>query len=298
LACVSNGGNQTGIKNFQFVPVTRTVRERFLSLKWNVKRLAVLAGISIAMGPLACAQSAATASSDSKTTPATGASAPASAPALTADQILENYIKAIGGRENWKKLTTRISTGTIDVPAMNLSGLVTVREKAPNRSIFTVNFNGAVFQQGFDGTIGWSNDPQNGLREQAGEELAETKRDSDFYHPLDLKQMYSKITLTGTDKIDDRDAYIVEASSADLGTDKIYFDTQNGLVLRIVGQHHTMDGPATFTEDFSDFREVDGIKLPYTVHQESPSSTFTIKFTEIRHNEAIEDAAFAKPAAH
>jgi hypothetical protein len=298
LACVSNGGNQTGIKNFQFVPVTRTVRERFLSLKWNVKRLAVLAGISIAMGPLACAQSAASASSDSKATPATGASAPASAPALTADQILENYIKAIGGRENWKKLTTRISTGTIDVPAMNLSGLVTVREKAPNRSIFTVNFNGAVFQQGFDGAIGWSNDPQNGLREQAGEELAETKRDSDFYHPLDLKQMYSKITLTGTDKIDDRDAYIVEASSADLGTDKIYFDTQNGLVLRIVGQHHTMDGPATFTEDFSDFREVDGIKLPYTVHQESPSSTFTIKFTEIRHNEAIEDAAFAKPAAH
>jgi hypothetical protein len=298
LACVSNGGNQTGIKNFQFVSVTRTVRERFLSLKWNVKRLAVLAGISIVMGPLACAQSAASASSDSKTTPATGASAPASAPTLTADQILENYIKAIGGRENWKKLTTRISTGTIDVPAMNLSGLVTVREKAPNRSIFTVNFNGAVFQQGFDGTIGWSNDPQNGLREQAGEELAETKRDSDFYHPLDLKQMYSKITLTGTDKIGDRDAYIVEASSADLGTDKIYFDTQNGLVLRIVGQHHTMDGPATFTEDFSDFREVDGIKLPYTVHQESPSSTFTIKFTEIRHNEAIEDAAFAKPAAH
>jgi zinc protease len=297
LAFVSNGGNQTGIKNFQFVPVTRTVRERWLSLKWNVNRLAVLTAISFVLGPLAWAQSATSKSSDPNATPAASVSAPA-APALTADQILENYIKAIGGRENWKKLTTRISTGTIDGPAMNLSGLVTVREKAPNRSIFTVNFNGAVFQQGFDGTIGWSNDPQNGLREQTGEELAETKRDSDFYHPLDLKQMYSKITVAGTDKIDDRDAYVVEASSGDLGTDKIYFDAQNGLVLRIVGQHHTLDGPATFTEDFSDFREVDGIKLPYTVRQESPSSTFTIKFTEIRHNEAIEDASFAKPAAH
>jgi zinc protease len=297
LAFVSKGGNQTGIKNFQFVPVTRTVRERWLSLKWNANRLAVLTAISFVLGPLAWAQSATSKSSDPNATPAASVSAP-TAPALTADQILENYIKAIGGRENWKKLTTRISTGTIDVPAMNLSGLVTVREKAPNRSIFTVNFNGAVFQQGFDGTIGWSNDPQNGLREQTGEELAETKRDSDFYHPLDLKQMYSKITVAGTDKIDDRDAYVVEASSGDLGTDKIYFDAQNGLVLRIVGQHHTLDGPATFTEDFSDFREVDGIKLPYTVRQESPSSTFTIKFTEIRHNEAIEDASFAKPAAH
>ena len=277
--------------------MTRTVRERWLSLKWNANRLAVLTAISFVLGPLAWAQSATSKSSDPNATPAASVSAP-TAPALTADQILENYIKAIGGRENWKKLTTRISTGTIDVPAMNLSGLVTVREKAPNRSIFTVNFNGAVFQQGFDGTIGWSNDPQNGLREQTGEELAETKRDSDFYHPLDLKQMYSKITVAGTDKIDDRDAYVVEASSGDLGTDKIYFDAQNGLVLRIVGQHHTLDGPATFTEDFSDFREVDGIKLPYTVRQESPSSTFTIKFTEIRHNEAIEDASFAKPAAH
>ena len=293
----SSGGNQTGIKNFQVVSVTRTVRERWLSLKWKVKRLAVLTSISMVLGSLACAQSGTSASSDPKATSAVGAVVPA-APVLTADQILENYIKAIGGRENWKKLTTRISTGTIDVPAMNLSGLVIVREKAPNRSIFTVNFNGAVFQQGFDGTIGWSDDPQNGLREQTGEELAETKRDSDFYHPLDLKQIYSKISVTGTDKIDDRDAYVLEASSADLGTDKIYFDTQNSLVLRIVGQHHTVDGPATFTEDFSDFREVDGIKLPYTVHQESPSSTFTIKFTEIRHNEAIEDAAFAKPAAH
>jgi len=124
-----------------------------LSLKWKAKRLAVLASISMVLGPLACAQSATSASSDPKATSAVSAAVPA-APVLTADQILENYIKAIGGRENWKKLTTRISTGTIDVPAMNLSGLVIVREKAPNRSIFTVNFNGAVFQQGFDGTIG------------------------------------------------------------------------------------------------------------------------------------------------
>ncbi len=269
--------------------------ERQLSLKWNLMRLALLAGITVALGPIASAQSTTSAPSNPKPAPATGASA--SVPTLTADQILENYIKAIGGREAWKKLTTRISTGTIDVPAMNLSGLVMVKEKAPNRSVFTVNFNGAVFQQGFDGATGWSSDPQNGLREQTGDELAETKRDSDFYHPLDLKQVYSKITVTGTDKIDDRDAYVVEASSGELGTDRIYFDAHNGLVLRIVGQHHTLEGPAVFTEDFSDFREVDGIKLPYTVHQESPSSTFTIKFTEIRHNETLDDTIFAKPTA-
>lgn len=265
-----------------------------LSMKWNVKRLAVLLGISIVLSPIAFAQSATGASPDPKAAPPARASA--AVPTLTADQILDNYIKAIGGREAWKKLTTRISTGTIDVPAMNLTGLVLVREKAPNLSVFTVNFNGAAFQQGFDGTVGWSNDPQNGLREQTGDELAETRRDSDFYHPIDLKQIYSKLTVAGTDKINDRDAYVVEGSSGDLGTDKIYFDAQNGLVLRIVGQHHTPEGAATFTEDFSDFREVDGIKLPFTVHQESPSSTFTIKFTEIRHNEPIDDAIFAKPA--
>jgi zinc protease len=224
--------------------------------------------------------------------------APSSAAALpSANQILDVYVKALGGREAWKKLTSRISVGTIEVPAMSLSGTIEMHEKAPNQLIATITFNGARFRQGFDGTVAWADDPQNGLREETGAELAETKRDADFYHPMDLRQLYSKFTVTGTEKINEHDAYVVEAVSEDGTIDKMYFDTKSGLLLRVIGQHHMPEGVTAFTEDLDDYREVDGIKLPYAVKQSSAESTFTINFTEVKHNVAVESSEFTKPVA-
>jgi zinc protease len=225
------------------------------------------------------------------------AAASAAATLPTASQILDVYVKALGGREAWKKLTSRISVGTIDVPAMSLSGTIEMHEKAPNQLVATITFNGARFRQGFDGTVAWADDPQNGLREETGAELAETKRDADFYHPMDLRQLYSKLTVTGTEKINDHDAYVVEAASEDGTIDRMYFDTKSGLLLRVIGQHHMPEGVTAFTEDLEDYREVDGIKLPFTVKQSSAESTFTIQFTEVKHNVAIESSEFTKPGA-
>jgi zinc protease len=215
----------------------------------------------------------------------------------SADKILTRYVEALGGRAAWQKLNSRISTGTIEVPAMNLSGTVEMHEKAPNSMLAVIVINGAAYRQGFDGSVGWSDDPQNGLRQMDGAELDETRRDSDFYHPLDLKKIYSSLTVTAMEKIRDRDAYVVEAAVPGGGADRLYFDVQSGLVLRIISQHHTPEGVITFTDDLSDYRDVDGVKLPFTVHQSSAESDFTIRFSDVRHNVAQEDAQFSKPAA-
>lgn len=263
-----------------------------MSLDRRTRGLFALCGMTLALSLPAFAQSPAATPPDSKPLPSSKASA-----LPTADQILDRYVKAIGGREAWKKLTSRVSSGTIDVPAMNLSGTIEIREKAPNQIVATITFNSATFSQGYDGAVGWTNDTQNGLREQAGDELNETKRDADFYHPLDLRELYSKFTVTGTEKIESHDTYAVEAQSPGGVTDKMYFDIQSGLVVRIIGQHHMPEGVTAFTEDLGDYREVDGIKLPFTVHQSSADSSFSIQFTEVRHNVPIENSAFAKPVA-
>jgi hypothetical protein len=120
------------------------------------------------------------------------AQAPATVPAMpTAEEILSRYLEAVGGRAAWQKLNSRVSSGTIDVPAMSLSGTVEIHEKAPNRVLTVVAIGGAAFRQGFDGTVGWTDDPQNGLRDQAGAELAETEREADFYAPLNIRSHYT-----------------------------------------------------------------------------------------------------------
>ena len=215
----------------------------------------------------------------------------------SADQILDRYAEASGGRAAWQKLTSRVSMGTIEIPAMNLSGTVVIHEKAPDKILTIVILGGFVFRQGFDGTVGWTDDAKDGLREQTGAELADTKRESDFYGPLDIREQYAKFTVLGSEKTGGRDSYAVQARLAGgEDPDILYFDAQTGLPLRVISRHHTPQGASKFEEDLSDYREVDGVKLPFTISQKSAETSFMVHISEMHHNVALEDSEFSRPA--
>jgi hypothetical protein len=230
--------------------------------------------------------------------PAATPSATKAAALPTADQVLDHYVQAIGGRAAWLKLNSRVSKGTIEIPAMNnLSGTVEIHEKAPNLMLAVINLGGAAFEQGFDGNVGWSDNPRDGLRELSGGELDDARREANFYHAVELKKNYTKMTVTGIEKVDDHDTYAVEATRAEGAPDRIYFDTQSGLMVRSVNQRNTSDGVTEFTADVDNYTEVDGVKLPFTVRQTSASAAFIIQFTEVHHNLQLTDSQFAKPPA-
>lgn len=259
----------------------------------------------LARASLALVAIALTARAQSATQTGTQAGAPAVAkpetsaePIPTADQVIDRYVKAIGGREAWQKFTSRVTTGTIEVPSMSLAGIVIIHEKAPDRVLASVIINGAAFRQGFNGTAGWTDDPQDGLRDQSGAELAEARRDADFYHPLDLRKLYTKLTVMGTEKIGERDSYVVEATVPE-GSEptKMYFDVKTGLLLRVIRQNHASDGITQFREDFDDYRDIDGIKIPFTSSQTNGDTTYTMTISEVHHNIEMDDSEFAKPAA-
>lgn len=253
-------------------------------------RAIAIACVYLAWSFPARAQSAAAA-------PAAHASATASAMPTT-EQVLDHYVAAEGGGANLKRLLSRVMTGTLSVPSMQLSGTVEIHEKAPNRSLGTITINGATYRQGFDGISGWTDDPANGLRDQTGPELAETRRESDFYHALDLHKLYTKFTLVGKEKVGEREAYVIEAAVPEGGPpEKIYFDTQSGLVLRDSSQRHGPDGVSEFQQDYEDYHEVDGVKLPFTIRQTSEGTLVIITVAEYHHNVQLDDGEFAKPAA-
>jgi len=257
-----------------------------------MRKLLAVGMLSLAISCAAFAQTPAATTTPQK--PAVRTTPPATP---TADQILNRYVEAIGGRAAWKKLTSRIATGTINVPDMQISGTVEFHEKAPNRLLRVIILNGATFRQGFDGTTAWTDDPKDGLRTETGAEFEDTRFDADFYHPLDLRQLYSKFTVTGTEKIGEHDAYVVEAARAGADPDKMYFDVKTGLALRLISKRHTSEGVSAYQEDLEDYREVDGIKLPFTVHQSISKPSITVTFTEVRHNVELDDKEFSKPAA-
>lgn len=231
------------------------------------------------------------------TTPATGA-AQGAAVMPTTDQVLDHYVQAIGGRAAWMKLTSRVSKGTIEIPAMeNLTGTVEIHEKAPNSMLAVINLGGGVFEQGFDGATAWSNNPRDGLRVLTGGELEDAKREANFYHPLELQKNYTKLTVTGIERVNEHDSYVVVAVREKGAPDRMYFDVQSGLLVRSVNQRYTPDGLTEFQADVDDYTALDGVKLPFTVRQSGGGSAFVIHFTEVQHNLQLTVAQFAMPAA-
>jgi zinc protease len=270
----------------------------------RVRRLVPVVAALLVTGVarLAPAQSAAPRDAQESQTATTPSAPPATsaAPALPqkVDPILESYARAIGGRQAWEKFTSQVLMGTIEVPSMGLTGTILIHEKAPNKFMSAVIVNGAVFRQGFDGTQGWTDDPKNGLRDQTGAELAESKRGADFLHAFRMGRAYAKIEVTGAEKIGDRDTWIVEATAPEGGEPtKMYFDTQTGLMLRVISQNHDADGVSQLQEDFEDYRVVDSVRIPFVWRQTNGDTTYTLKFSEVHHNVELPDSEFAKPAA-
>ena len=218
------------------------------------------------------------------------------APLPTIDQILDKYIAGAGGRAAIEKITSISGKGTIDIPDANISGTVELIQKAPDKALTIVDLPGVGQQrEGYDGTVGWSDDPQNGLRQKSGVELAEAKRGATFGRELKMKQLYPTMVVKGREKVDESDAYLVEATPSEGSPVKLYFDATSGLLVRQIAQRQMPQGPLEVEVTFSDFRAVEGVKRPFTIRQATSLFTATIHLTEVKHNAPIDDAIFKAP---
>jgi hypothetical protein len=213
------------------------------------------------------------------------------------DQILDKYVQALGGKAAVEKLTSRVSKGTFEVDQMPGTATEEIYEKAPNKQLSITDApNFGVVRRAFNGTAGWQDMPQTGLQDVTGNQLTAMKRYSDFYRDIKLQELYPKMTVKGKESVNGHDAYVVEATPADGPPELMYFDVGSGLLVRAQGQAEGPNGTVMIDSTFDDYREVDGIKLPFVIHQSMGDFGFTIRLTEVKHNVPIDDAKFDKPA--
>jgi hypothetical protein len=214
----------------------------------------------------------------------------------TVDQILDKYIAASGGRAAIEKVTSISAKGTIDIPDVGATGTVELLQKAPDKALTTVDLGPlGVQHDGFDGTIGWADDMQNGLRQKSGDELTEAKRAAIFGRELKMKTVYPTMTVKGHEAVNGKDAYIVEATPASGAAATLYFDAASGLMIRQIVTRSSPGGAIEVDVTFSDFRDIEGVKRPFAVRQQTAMFTATIKFSEIKQNTPIDDAVFKMP---
>lgn len=230
------------------------------------------------------------------------------ASAQTVDDVINKSIAAVGGRAALMKLKSRSMTGTITLatPAGDIVGSVEILNAAPNKSrsllkadLTAIGAGPLTLDQRFDGNVGYALDTLQGNHDITGNQL-DNMRNGSFPHPyLTYKEMGTSAKLGGKEKVgDERDAYVLIFEPTTGSIVREYIDAETYLPLKTAVK---VDVPQLGREieqitELSDFRVVDGVKIPFLLTVSSPVQNYTIAFTKIAHNVTIDPTLFSKPA--
>ncbi len=213
-----------------------------------------------------------------------------------AEEIIAKYVEAIGGQAAIDKLTSFSEKGTITTPHGDTSQFE-LQKGAPNKVLFVQTpAKGQSLRIAFDGhqaatTMNGHANPIHGF------ELQALKLDANFFRNFNLKQQYTRVQSPPfTQSIDGREVKTVRGILPDdQGQETLYFDSQSGLLVRRITVLRTALGGIPQQYDYSDYRDVNGVKIPFVTKVSTPENIQTRTVTEAQFNVPLNNNDFAVP---
>lgn len=240
------------------------------------------------------------------------------------DEIINKYLNAIGGAQKLAALKSYIATGTsVGFGGFGGGGQVHIYAKYPNQRTMLIQFAKETGRgdevRAYNGHTGWMMTPLAVLTDYqlSGVELDGALVDAEMGFPGQIKQILSNLRVSLPTTISDLPApssqsTTVTESKGGLGQDRavnvvqgtgprgmlvtMYFDQQSGLLLRVVRYGKTQIGRVPTQIDYSDYRDVGGIKMPYHMTFAWLDGRDAIQLTDIQTNVPIDEAKFGRPA--
>jgi CubicO group peptidase (beta-lactamase class C family) len=221
-------------------------------------------------------------------------------PDITVDELVAKVIAAAGGEESLRKHTTRVAKVEVDFEHQGVTGEGVMYAKAPASAANEITFVALGKTLGeardwFDGETGgeWSSFSQADTF--AGKRLADVRISSDFQEPLNWKSLFKTIEVKRKEKLGDEEVYVV-VKTPEVGnpvTD--YVSTKSFRILRrdTISWSETMNTGIPVTTTYSDFREVDGLTIPFKVVATNVGMGDVVtRIKEIEHGVPIADTVF------
>ncbi len=208
---------------------------------------------------------------------------------ITAREVIENYVKAIGGKEKLLAIKDKTTKMSGMIQGMNIK--ITHIQKAPDKLyMFT---DAGVFQQTvvFNKDKGYSE--AMGQRKNLDEDkLRAMKMQADPQAILHLDKLGIKTELVGIEKVNGEDAYVLSLETPWGSKITEYYSVKTGLLLRQIIPVNTPQGSFTQTTDYSDYREVKGLKFPFMITQQMGPQSFELKVDSVEINTGVSDDLF------
>lgn len=213
----------------------------------------------------------------------------------TVDEILAKYETALGGKMNLAKITSRRIKANRLEPDGKTFEVEEILQKGDKISVTTIypskEYGDYTATEIYDGTIAFKlgNGEKIKLKTDEAEQI---KREAQVFANPNLKAIYQKMDFRSVDKIDGREVYLIIATTADNSRERLYFDVQNGLLVRRVASTPTVLGNFQYQVDYADYKDFGGVKLPTIIKFAVPNIHWTRKVSEVKNNVPIDDTKF------
>jgi len=225
----------------------------------------------------------------------------ATAFAQTADEIIGKHLAAIGGADKLNNIQTLVSESSI---ATQFGEIPLTRTIVKNKGFRNeMNIMGNSMLTVLDGDKGWMVAPAQlgGTGEPQDVPIEMVKGQGGTLNPggplLTYKEDSTKVELAGNDKINGKDAYHVVFTPKSGQKLDYWFDAASlmNVKTRVTAQANGQE--VTQEMVFSDFKDVDGLKFPYTMETENPQAgAMTMTTNKIIINGKVDESIFKKPA--
>lgn len=229
-----------------------------------------------------------------------GESKTTDAPKITVEELMTKTVEALGGDANLRKFNSRVTEFDIDFVSQGLKGSGAGYEKAPNfnSSKTVISAFGkkiAEVDEYFDGTSGGSKSSFSEPETYTGQRLEDVKYEANFYGFADWKTDKSKIEITGMQKVGDEETYVVRVKPEKANAVTYFISAKTFLPVKQISVivSSTSSQKIPVTSIMADYRNIDGMMIPFKVTSENPGSGETVMIVKsVKHNVKIDDKKF------
>jgi outer membrane lipoprotein-sorting protein len=218
--------------------------------------------------------------------------------APSADQIFDRYFQAIGGAQRVAGITSIVGKGTYVGFETSMAKIpVEIYAKAPNQRVTIVHTAFGDSVRTYDGQSGWiaSSDKPLLLMPLTGGKLDGARLEALASFPAQFRQAFKQWQV-GLMSMGDKDMYVLEGTGGAELPVRLFFDMESGLLVRQANFSETAVGTVPTQIDYTDYRDVSGVKIPFSWTTTWTTGQATTELTDVQLNASIDAARFARPA--
>lgn len=210
-------------------------------------------------------------------------------------EVVERSIQLSGGREVIAKINNRVAEGTMEIKGMGIKGRLTTYYAKPNKTYTEAQIDGiGTITQGCDGEVVWELNPITGPRIKTGKErdtlLLISHMDDTSY-----SELYEKIECVGIEEVEGQTCYKVVLTPKKAMPLTVFYSKKSGLETKSLLTFPHQMGQVSVESLTTDYKEVDGLKLPYQAIEKAMMLETIVKITSYKHNVELPEDCFSLP---